>query len=401
MPNFSIDVAQEENGIIPTGNEIIDTLNTNYGYVSLNGHGSPLTITTGENQQGTIRYAIKALEEYPYNNYDYSLNYIDEGNNGFDYLTNKEHPNVIYSIACSTMPYDIYRERVSLTEYNTYNIQYNVGQVLTTYNKDFGAVAYLGYTRPSYGGDSLQTPCATNLELQFIQELELNKNIGKAEALSKYDCNISDNYLYAMKFAHNLLGDPEVEMWTCSPQQYSGITVNKYDTYITISGVNQADIIGYCDNNGNVGKIENVNGICTINGTSPSTSVMVYDYFHEYIPYIAPMILQNCNINNSQYVYASSFSAGRNVSSYMSNGNVTIKNGAEYEIEATDDVHLGEGFIVENGAIFAIKTPGKVTIDGCVFQSGAKVKIEAGKVEVIKSFTAERGSKVEFKEFTD
>ncbi len=77
------------------------------------------------------------------------------------------------------------------------------------------------------------------------------------------------------------------------------------------------------------------------------------------------------------------------------------KNGAVYEIEATDDVHLGEGFIVENGATFAIKTPGKVTIDGCVFQSGAKVKIEAGNVEVIGKFTAERGSKVEFTQYVD
>ena len=80
-------------------------------------------------------------------------------------------------------------------------------------------------------------------------------------------------------------------------------------------------------------------------------------------------------------------------------GNVTIKNGAIYEVEATDGVHLGEGFIVENGATFAIKTPGKVTIDGCVFQSGAKVKIEAGNVEIAKSFIAERGSKVELTKY--
>ena len=78
---------------------------------------------------------------------------------------------------------------------------------------------------------------------------------------------------------------------------------------------------------------------------------------------------------------------------------MTIKNGAIYEVEATDGVHLGEGFIVENGATFAIKTPGKVTIDGCVFQSGTKVKIEAGNVEIAKSFIAERGSKVELTKY--
>ena len=111
--------------------------------------------------------------------------------------------------------------------------------------------------------------------------------------------------------------------------------------------------------------------------------------------------MQNCDINNSQYVYASSFGAGRNVDPLIGNGNVTIKNGAIYEIEATDDVYLGDGFIVENDATFAVKTPGKVTIDGCVFQSGAKVKIEAGKVEFIGKFTSELGSNVEFKQYVD
>ena len=60
-----------------------------------------------------------------------------------------------------------------------------------------------------------------------------------------------------------------------------------------------------------------------------------------------------------------------------------------------------EGFIVENGATFAVKTPGKVTIDGCVFQGGANVKIEAGMVEIVKSFTAELGSKVEIMQYVE
>ena len=89
-------------------------------------------------------------------------------------------------------------------------------------------------------------------------------------------------------------------------------------------------------------------------------------------------MLQNCNINNSQYVYTRSFSAGNSVVLNITHGNVIIKNGAVYEVEATDDVHLGEGFVVE---------------------SGANVKIEAGKVEIVKSFTAELGSKVEITQY--
>ena len=140
------------------------------------------------------------------------------------------------------------------------------------------------------------------------------------------------------------------------------------------------------DNNGNIGRTCGHNGIAVLSGVSHNSSIMIYN--HEHIPYIFPLILQDCDIRNSQYVYASSFSAGRSILPNLTNGNVVIKNGAVYEIDATDDVHLGEGFIVENGATFAIKTPGKVTIDGCVFQSGAIVKIEAGNVEIAKSFIA-------------
>ena len=165
------------------------------------------------------------------------------------------------------------------------------------------------------------------------------------------------------------------------------------------NGITSSDTIAYCDNEGNVGRKWGADDVDFFNGISPTASIMVYN--HDHIPYIAPMMLQNCEISNSQYVYASSFSAGKSILPNNTHGNVTIKNGAEYEIEATDDVFLGEGFIVENGATFAVKTPSKVTIDGCVFQSGARVKIEAGKVEIAGKFIAERGSKVEFTQFVD
>jgi hypothetical protein len=396
--NFNVTVVQENSGDIPTGADIIDTLNTNFGYTSINGHGSPVGIEVGTDRYSTIHYALIPEDDF-YNQYPL-LNYEYEDNlNSLNCFDNKEFPNVTYSISCTSMPYDDYH--LETYPYYTFNVPCNMGQAFTT-NYESGSVAYLGYTRPSFGADSIYNiPTATTLETIFLEYITRMEKIGISEAFSKWDFSASelDNDVCQMKYAHNLLGDPELDMWTSIPQQYSGITVNKYDTYTMISGINQTDIIGYCDNDGNVGKVENVNGLYYISDTTPSTSIMVYS--HDHIPYIAPLLLQNCNINNSQYVFASSLSAGRNVSSYMSNGNVTIKNGAVYEIEATDDIHLGEGFVVENGATLAITTPGKVTIDGCVFQCGANVKIEAGKVEVVKSFTAELGSKVEITKFVD
>ena len=232
---------------------------------------------------------------------------------------------------------------------------------------------------------------SSNLEKKFVGNLNNGiYSIGKAEALSKTTMNLDSTTEFHVSTEHNLLGDPEFEMWTTEPLRYSEINVSRVKNGFKIEGVSRRDTIAYCDNNGNQGIIVGNDMSPTYLQAHSTSTIMVYNHIH--IPYIAPMTLQNCNINNSQFVYASSFSA---------DNNVTIKSGAVYEIEATGDVHLGKGFIVENGATFAVRTPGKVTIDGCVFQSGARVKIEAGNVEFIGKFTAELGSKVEFKHYVD
>ena len=78
-------------------------------------------------------------------------------------------------------------------------------------------------------------------------------------------------------------------------------------------------------------------------------------YKHNYIPYIAPLVLQNTTLSNSQYVIATDVTAGRAVDSGRTAGDVTVANGTEYEIEATGKVLLERGFKVEKGAIFAVR----------------------------------------------
>lgn len=71
-------------------------------------------------------------------------------------------------------------------------------------------------------------------------------------------------------------------------------------------------------------------------------------------PCIAPTVLQNTTLSNSQYLLASDFTAGESVDTDRTNGNVTISNGIEYEIEASGTVTLEDGFSVEKGATFAV-----------------------------------------------
>jgi hypothetical protein len=99
------------------------------------------------------------------------------------------------------------------------------------------------------------------------------------------------------------------------------------------------------------------------------------------IPYIAPLYLQNDTINYSQYVFASTLLAGRNVDSNRTSGNIVFARGVNYEVEATGNVSLGSGLIVRNGATLKIMTPGTVTINGATVERGGKVIIEAGSTQ--------------------
>ena len=77
-------------------------------------------------------------------------------------------------------------------------------------------------------------------------------------------------------------------------------------------------------------------------------------YKHNYIPYIAPLDLQNITFSKNQYVIASDVTAGKSIDSQRTNGNVIVPDGIEYEIEASGRVTLQDGFQVEKGATFAV-----------------------------------------------
>lgn len=70
--------------------------------------------------------------------------------------------------------------------------------------------------------------------------------------------------------------------------------------------------------------------------------------------FIAPLVLQKIDLNRSQYVIASDVTAGRSVDIGRTCGDVIVKNGVEYEIEASGTVTLEDGFSVEKGATFAV-----------------------------------------------
>ena len=110
-------------------------------------------------------------------------------------------------------------------------------------------------------------------------------------------------------------------------------------------------IISYC-NNVAQWKAGTTQSSVTFPYVDPNSIIMVRS--HKKLPYIAPLVLQNTTIGNSQYVIAGDVVAGRNVDSGRTAGDVTISSGVEYEIEHKGTVTLGPGFNVELGATLSI-----------------------------------------------
>ena len=97
---------------------------------------------------------------------------------------------------------------------------------------------------------------------------------------------------------------------------------------------------------------QTVNSYSVSLNCTPNASVMIYR--HNCIPYIIPTVFQNVNLYGSKYMIAGDFMAGNSVDTNRTSGDVIVKQGANYEIEAAGTTRRCGGFQVEPGASFSI-----------------------------------------------
>ena len=318
--NKKIELIESHTNFRPTGKEVIDTLNnTPVGLITIFNHGD------------TTKTAVYA-DEFGRYHFIKSISTATSGN-GLNCLSNRDYPMVFYSPACQTVPFD-----------NRDGI--NMGESFTT-GKDYGGPVYMGYTRKVLTGTtSFITGC-------FAERLSDGYfTLGKADALSVWD-----NKYYILQnlqdpsLIHAYIGDPLVDIWTAIPHLYRSIYVTRTDHSINISGIDtDSTIVTYCDND-YIFK-QTVNSYNVSLNCSPNASVMIYR--HNCIPYIIPTVLQNVNLFGSKYMIAGDFMAGNSVDSIRTNGDVIVKQGANYEIEAAGTTRLCGGFQVELGASFSV-----------------------------------------------
>lgn len=318
------------------GNDVINMIkNNHYGYWSTFNKGFPsgISIFEGfEDNDITVTHYLWAIDTVKV-----APGVTDtETGNGLNRLDNRDYPMVYISPKGKTIPYS--------TDYN-YNVSINYGESFTM-GKDYGGPAYIGSSRNLYSGGERPTLGLLQTRL-FSPYTQIGQVFLTAKSKLPYD------HPDAIA-CENLLGDPSLDVWSDQPQQYTGISITRTDNSVTVSGITESStIVSYHSNDGKTGSCKTSAASVTLTGVSPNSTIMLNK--HNFIPYIAPLVLQNTDIEQSQYVFATEVTAGRSVDSGRTSGDVTVKEGTEYEIEASGEVTLAGGFNVELGARFVVQ----------------------------------------------
>lgn len=215
LPCFLFDYMQEdEHSYYPHGYDIINRINDRgYGFVvSLNINGKTNTQGSGiEAKQGSV-YSYLMAED------DYDFVGSDENGNGLDNLRNGKLPFIMYGISSSLCPFELTK---SSNEVRNFGESCVMGGT-------YGGVAFLGYTGESWSDprDYLLNNFSYLLGLASENNLHYS-HIGITESESKYETSDYKYYTYHA-MAHNLIGDPECQMWTDVPNRLSMTVVPDY-----------------------------------------------------------------------------------------------------------------------------------------------------------------------------
>ena len=180
-----------ENPTNPSGPKCINILNQGWGIIGVFAHGKSNGFVASSN----------LINQWP-KSYVLSDSGTEDGNGHLNYLNNPNKLGIIYSISCNQTALDVETEP-SLGTPPCIGKSFLVG-------KDKGTVAFLGYSRWGWVSTSYK------LADEFMKNLfkpEYEHHIGVAEAFSKTAYSIYRD----LNYGHNLLGDPEMQIWTDIP----------------------------------------------------------------------------------------------------------------------------------------------------------------------------------------
>lgn len=200
----------DPNPTFPKGSDIISTVNANNcGLMTWFNHGgtnhqhSCMVSMTSNTDPSNINNNVWKLYSDS-NHVDNGPNVQPENNNSLDCLTNNGKPFIVYSTSCNVTPFDH-------TVSNSLNQTRNCGESFTVGGL-YGGTAFMGNTADASGG--YYYSFARVLDAAYDDESI--SHLGNLENHSKHIYQNNGGFAYHYK--HNLIGDPECQIWTKVPQ---------------------------------------------------------------------------------------------------------------------------------------------------------------------------------------
>lgn len=380
-----------ETGAFPTGADVLKQM-AKSGYSSWKAHGGAYSIATNQYSPNPESSQKNEYQIYAYRDYkslpvcSYLLK--TEGD-AIDDMTNWLYPGIVYSISCTNAPLDWYSS--SSGEYKLPNL----AQAYTTCKG--GGVAFLGNSRPSPHGSSNVEEKSTNpeevspgaeLECYFNKGLNLSPHIGFADTYSKaqplkYKSTIKLTY----PFLHNLIGEPELEVWLRRPLEMerevsinnSTISFNQNDTL----PFNVSIIVG-----NQKSKYFTVKSTNTYLIPVENTDYCISVWKTGYLPIIT-MFAETGSISNNQHSYVVRKGVlGKDGS--VKNTYIVDTNGV-LKIKALDRIDVYNGLTVADTGKLDLECNQTVYLHGGLVKSGGTLVIKAPNVEFGEGFTVEKG----------
>ncbi|MDO4525766.1 MAG: C25 family cysteine peptidase [Bacteroidales bacterium] len=222
-----------------------------------------------------------------------------------------------------------------------------------TRNANGGGVGAMGYS--SYGW----TPTQDYMAEAVFNKLYVSKirPMGKLLTQSLIQMGSSTSYHEHMHKVTHYFGDPSMSPWTDVPtcltptitKEGSSIRVKTGGVSgckVTICRISDMTILSTSTMSGSEGLFNVGNAPCYVTITK-----------HNYIPYVGvarDLYLQNMSFTEDRTIHGVNVTAGKNVTSDLTQGNVYVRSG-KTTLLATSSLKLKTGFIVKSGAKFVGK----------------------------------------------
>lgn len=351
------------------GKNIIKAIG-NCGFSSWHAHGSPALIGCCDSQ-----YFIVPNSQYSAEQVNHIIKDHDK-NCGLNDLFNVSKPSIAYSISCTISPFDVYydNEDESECKHHFYDVPYNFGSAFTVAGK-YGGPAILANTRYGFVSSSAV------LESYFGQEILKNSKIGIAEANSKMYSGVSSHLIHT----HNLIGDPELDMWTTLPKKFENIHFRSFGQSIESESLSGAVVVYHNGENSSISYIARSSSFTTPDSIgSPVYCVSVWK--RGLLPVIKMFAPRGKMLKQTKRFIVQTAELGNSESDSFEVGDKSL-----LFVNASDEIIVNKNFNVSNGGKVELICSNSITLNSGLIKSGGKLTVTAKNIKLGSGFKVEEG----------